>query len=146
MVLLSVPGRLIFGWMGDRANKKILLFILCLVQAAGIFIFIHARTMPLLYLFVVVYGLGYGGVIPLTIALRADLFGRQYYATITGMLTPITAVGGVLGPIFAGYVYDVSQSYSVAFYTFMIMISIGGALFLFIRQPKPPARLRAMDY
>jgi len=146
MVLFSIPGRLIFGWLGDRVNKKALLLGLCLMQAAGIFIFIHAHTMPLLYLFVVVYGLGYGGVIPLTIALRADLFGRQYYATITGILTPITAVGGIAGPLAAGRVFDVSGSYTVVFYAFLIMISLSGVLFLFIRQPKPPARLRAMDY
>lgn len=140
MVLISVPGRFFFGWLGDRFDKKVLLLLLCLLQGAGIFIFIHANTLPLLYLFVVVYGLGYGGVIPLTLALRADLFGRRYYATIAGITTALTMVGTVAAPVFAGYLYDVSQSYSLAFYIFMAMICLSGILFLFIPQPSPPKR------
>ncbi len=141
MVLLSIPGRLAFGWLGDRVNKKLLLLVASLLQAGGILIFIHASTMPLLYLFDVVYGLGYGGAIPLTPALLADSFGRKSFATINGVTPPFTMVSGIAGPIVAGYLYDTTHSYSLAFYAFAIMISVSGVLFLFIRKPKPPARL-----
>jgi len=140
MVLVSVPGRFFFGWLGDRFNKKVLLFLLCLLQGAGIFIFINASTLPLLYLFVVVYGLGYGGVIPLTLALRADLFGRRNYATIAGITMFLSMIGTVAAPIFAGYLYDTTQSYSLAFYIFTVMICLSGILFLFIPRPSPPRR------
>ena len=132
MVLMSVPGRFIFGWLGDRYSKKVLLFLLCLLQGVGIFIFVNANTLQLLYLFVVVYGLGYGGVIPLAIALRADLFGRRNYATIAGITMAIATIGTVAAPIFAGYLYDTTQSYSLAFYIFMVMIVLSGVFFLFI--------------
>jgi MFS family permease len=144
MVLLSVPGRFIFGWLGDRFNKRKILFLLCLLQGAGIFIFINASTLPLLYLFVVVYGLGYGGVIPLTIALRADLFGRKNYATIAGIMMSLTMVGTVSAPLFAGYLHDVTQSYSLAFYIFIVMILISGVLFLLIPQARRPGRSQLM--
>lgn len=140
MVLMSVPGRFFFGWLGDRFNKKVLLFLLCLLQGAGIFIFINASTLPLLYLFVVVYGLGYGGVIPLTLALRADLFGRRHYATIAGITMFLAMIGTVAAPILAGYLYDTTQSYNLAFYIFMVMICLSGILFLFIPRPSPPRR------
>lgn len=132
MVLMSVPGRFIFGWLGDRYNKKVLLFLLCLLQGVGIFIFVNANTLQLLYLFVVVYGVGYGGVIPLAIALRADLFGRRNYATIAGITMAIATIGTVAAPILAGYLYDTTQSYSLAFYIFMVMIVLSGVFFLFI--------------
>ena len=140
MVALSIPGRFVFGWLGDKFNKKVLLFLLCSLQAVGIFIFVNASTLPLLYLFVVVYGLGYGGVIPLTTALRADLFGRSNYATIAGITMSIGTVGTVLGPLFAGYLYDTTQSYSLAFYIFMVMILISGVLFLLIPRTSQPVR------
>ncbi len=140
MVLLSIPGRFLFGWLGDLFNKKVLLFLLCLLQGAGIFIFIHANTLPLLYLFVVIFGLGYGGVITLTHAFRADLFGRRNYATIAGMVMPLTAIGTVVAPLFAGYLYDVTQSYSLAFYTFIVIIILSGILFLSVPHPAPPHR------
>lgn len=132
MVLMSVPGRFIFGWLGDRFDKKKLLFLLCVLQGLGILIFINASTMPLLYLFVVVYGLGYGGVIPLTIALRADLFGRQNYATIAGITMSLSVIGTVSAPLLAGYLYDATQSYSLAFYIFTVMIVLSGLFFLMI--------------
>lgn len=132
MVLMSVPGRLLSGWLGDRFNKKVLLFLLCLLQAVGIFIFIHANTPALLWLFVVIYGLGYGGVIPLTVALRADLFGRRNYATIAGITMPLTMIGTVTAPLLAGYLYDTTQSYDLAFYVFIVMIILSGILFLLI--------------
>jgi MFS family permease len=135
MVLMSVPGRFIFGWLGDRFDKKKLLFLLCILQGLGIFIFINASTLPLLYLFVVVYGLGYGGVIPLTVALRADLFGRKNYATIAGISMTLSTVGTVSAPLLAGYLYDVTQSYSLAFYTFIMLIVLSGIFFLLIPRP-----------
>ena len=135
MVLMSVPGRFVFGWLGDRFDKKKLLFLLCLLQGLGVFIFINATTLPLLYLFVVVYGLGYGGVIPLAFALRADLFGRQNYATIAGIAMSFSVVGNVAAPLLAGYLYDTTQSYSLAFYVFLVMIVLAGVSFLMIPHP-----------
>jgi len=132
MVLMSVPGRFVFGWLGDRFEKRKLLFLLCALQGLGVFIFINATTLPLLYLFVVVYGLGYGGVIPLAFALRADLFGRRHYATIAGITTSFAMVGNVVAPVLAGYLYDSTQSYSVAFYVFLVMIVLAGVCFLMV--------------
>lgn len=135
MVLVSVPGRFIFGSLGDRFNKKALLFFLCVLQAIGILIFIHAKSIFLLYLFVILYGTGYGGAIPLSISLRADLFGRKNYATIAGFTMTVTTIGTVAAPIVAGYLYDVTRSYTMAFYSLAFLIFLSGICFLFIPKP-----------
>ena len=140
MVLMSIPGRFLFGWLGDRFSKRFLLLITCILQAIGIFIFINASILPLLYLFVVIYGLGYGGAIPLTVALRADLFGRTHYATIAGITMSLAMIGTVTAPIFAGYLYDTTQSYSLAFYIFIFMILLSGICFLLIPKTAQPTR------
>ena len=132
MVLMSVPSRFIFGYLGDQFDKRKLLFLLCLLQGIGIIIFIHAKTLALLYLFVIVYGVGYGGVFPLTIALRADLFGRKNYATLAGISMSLTTIATVSAPVLAGYLFDVTRSYSLAFYTFGVMIVFAGIVFLFV--------------
>lgn len=142
MVLMSIPGRLIFGWIGDRFDKRRLLFISCLFQALGIWIFINAGNLGMVYLFVVLYGLGYGGSIPLTMGLRADLFGRRIFATIGGITVAITAVVSVAAPVLAGYLYDVTHSYRMAFYAFLVLISLSGFAFLLVRQPERPVRQR----
>ncbi len=141
MVLVSIPGRLGFGWLGDRMSKKLLLFLCSLLQAVGIFFLIRTRTVSMAYLFVIAYGVGYGGCIPLPAALRGDLFGRTSFATINGVVTVVTMASGMAGPIVAGYLYDTTHSYTLAFYAFMIMVTVSGVLFLLIPKPKPPARV-----
>ncbi|MEE9517479.1 MAG: MFS transporter [Candidatus Adiutricales bacterium] len=140
MVLFSVPGRFVFGWLGDRFDKRILLFLLCLQQGLGLFIFVNARTIELLYLFVLVYGLSYGGVIPLTIALRADLFGRRNYATIAGVSQFFSMFGTVVAPVLAGLLYDKTQSYAIAFYIFIALIILSGVLFMLLPRSSVQAK------
>jgi MFS family permease len=136
MILISIPGRLILGWIGDRIDKRYLLLASNLLQGIGIWILINASSLGMVYLFVIIYGFGYGGAIPLSSALRADLFGRKIFATIGGIVTTITTISTVAAPVLAGYLYDVSHSYHVAFYAFMIMISLSGFAFLLVRRPK----------
>jgi len=141
MILISLPGRLLFGWLGDILDKRHIMFVAFLLQAIGIWVFINATTIGMVYVFVVVFGLGYGGAIPLTFSLRADLFGRQYFATIMGVVTVATAIATVSAPVFIGYLYDISQSYRVGLYFLLAMAALAGFIFLAVRQPKPPARL-----
>ena len=141
MVLLSIPGRLVFGGLGDRFDKRYLLLISSLLQAVGIWILINVTTLWMAYLSVAVYGVGYGGAIPLSIAFRGQLFGRKIFATIGGVTAAFTAGATVAAPILAGYIYDTSGSYSLAFYIFVVLVSLSGFAFLLVRQPKPPARL-----
>ncbi len=136
MIAMSIPGRLLFGWLGDRISKQHLLAFSSLLQGIGIFIIANATGLAYVWPFLLFYGLGFGGAIPLTQALRADLFGRKVFATVGGLIMPFTTLGGVIGPIFAGYVHDVTDSYRIAFYTFVVLILLSGLTFLFVRPPK----------
>jgi MFS family permease len=138
MILMSIPGRALFGWLGDRFPKQHLLAISSVLQGIGIFVLANATGLAYVWPFLLFYGLGYGGAIPLTQALRADLFGRKAFPVVSGLIMPATTIGGVIGPIFAGYVYDVTDSYRIAFYTFVVLILLSGLTFLFVRQPKQP--------
>ncbi|MBW2053856.1 MAG: MFS transporter [Deltaproteobacteria bacterium] len=133
MIFSSIPGRLILGWLGDIFDKRYLLALTCLLQALGILIFINVSNLWMAYVFVVVYGLGYGGAIPLTIALRGQLFGRKIFGTIGGITSAMTAVATVASPVLSGYIYDVFGSYSKAFYTLLVLILLSGIAFLMIK-------------
>ena len=141
MILISIPGRLVFGWLGDFVDKRLLLLAASLLQAVAIFVFIQASSLWMAYIFVVLFGIGYGGEIPLTLAFRGQLWGRKAFATLGGIAAAFYSVGTVAAPVLAGYLFDVSGSYSVAFYTFMGLITVSGFAFLAIRQPKAPPRL-----
>lgn len=134
MVAISIPGRLIFGWLGDRFDKRRILFIICMMQGMGVFVFIHASSIIMLYIFVTVFGLGYGGSIPVVHALGADLFGRKIFASMTGITMLFTMIITVSAPILMGRLYDVTHSYKIGFYTLLVSIVMSGFTFLMIRK------------
>ena len=139
MSLMSVPGRLIFGFLGDYFDKRILVSIAYLLQGAGLVILLNATRLEHLYLFTLVFGLGWGAPTVL-VALRGDYFGRRYFATIAGVQQSVVAIGTIIGPVYAGWIFDTTRSYDAAFVTFIVAIVIGAVLLLFARRPKPPTR------
>ena len=141
MGLMSIPGRFGFGYLGDYFNKRYLLAIAYLLQGAGLVILLNATTIQHVYLFTVVFGLGWGAP-NLLFALRGDYFGRTHFATIAGVQQSFVAVGTVIGPVFAGLVYDTTQSYQIAYVTFIISIALGAVICFFSRPPNLPKRLR----
>jgi len=87
-------------------------------------------------LFVVPFGLGYGGIIPVAVSLRANYFGREAYATITGYTTLFTAITGITYTIIAGWSYDFTGSYTIAFAIITILQALA-ILFVFLAKLKP---------
>jgi sugar phosphate permease len=133
MIALSIPGRLVFGSLGDFYSKGRLLALAMALQAVGIFVFSQATGVVHAYAFVVIYGIAYGGAIPLLYAFRGELFGRKRFASISGLAAPFRMIGSVVGPIFAGYVYDVYGDYRLAFYVFTVLALMASVTFLLVR-------------
>lgn len=134
MILISIAGRLVFGTMGDFVNKRLLLSATMILQAIGVLVFAYASSVVHVYAFVIVYGLAYGGAIPLLMAFRGELFGRKRFATISGMMAPFKMIGNVGGPIFAGYVFDVTGSYRLAFLSFVLLAALSAASFFMVKS------------
>lgn len=141
MVLLSIPGRLAFGWLGDKFDKRFLLMATLAISAIGVFIMAHIKSIVHLYIFLVVYGFGYGGAIPVYYAIRGEYFGRKAFATIQGIMQTLLIIPTVVGPVFAGYVYDVTGSYYNAFMLFVLLYVVAVVVIAFAKRPKLPAKL-----
>jgi len=133
MILISIPGRIIFGTLGDYFNKRLLLTAIMLIQALGVLIFAYASNIFHVYAFLVIYGLAYGGAIPLLMAFRGELFGRERFATISGAMAPFRMIGNVVGPVFAGYMFDVTGSYRLAFQVFVLLAVLSGLFFYMVK-------------
>ncbi len=137
---MGVPGRLIFGYLGDRYNKRYLLTVAYFIMAGGLFLLISATSEIQVVLYAICFGLA-AGIVPLTMAIQAEYFGLQAFAAINGTVGAITAIGTVGGPVFAGWIFDVTKSYEIAI-TFIAIVSLVGALCAFIASPpRPPAKL-----
>jgi MFS family permease len=143
MATMSLPGRLLFAWLGDRWGERKTLMLGYALKTVGVLIWTLANNIYTILLFVVLYGVGYGGTIPVSISLRASYFGRKAYATITGYTTFFTALTNIVYPIFAGWSYDVTGSYGGAF-TLIAFAQALAIVFMFLAT-KPNAPIEAMS-
>ena len=132
VLAVSIVGRLLFGYLGDRVEKRTLFMVCYAMVSAGTLVLMVARTMPVTFLFIALFGIGYGGTIPLDPAIRVEYFGRAAFAKIQGIMSPLIMASSAVGPILAGYLFDVSGSYRTSFLIIALVAfgSVGCAFFL----------------
>ena len=111
--LIGVPSRLAFGWMGDFVDKRRLM--LGLLSALSVSVLTMGTTSSSNWFMagLVLYSLCYGGLASLQEPIRADYFGIRHFASIQGFSRLFVTAGSVMGPIGAGFFYDVTHSYTV---------------------------------
>jgi MFS family permease len=137
ITVCSLIGRLGFGLLGDYRNKRYLTAMALSIQAIGllVFSFINSDVRWLLILFLLTYGPGYGGPIPLRPAIYADYFGTKNYGTILGVTGIVSMIGGLLSPVIAGWIFDVTGSYRSAWQIFALVTVPAVPLIILARPP-----------
>ena len=134
---VALPAMLIAGYWADRLPMPQVTFACLTLQALGIMVIALAETVSMAYLFAVLFGIGFGGRIPLLTAIRGEYFGRKAFATLMGLSMFPNNLGMIAAPLFAGYMYDTTGSYIVPFTVFAILNFLGAFLMLFVRKPRP---------
>jgi len=136
LTVVSIAGRLSFGYLGDFVDKRYLFLIGYTLQGAGVLILMIAREMTTVYLFVAVFGVGFGSTVPLLASIRADYFGRAALGKIQGFMSPVTMIAGATGPVSAGYLFDTTGSYETAFLA-VGLLTIAGGFIILLAKPRP---------
>ena len=85
--LAGLGGRLLLGVLADRHGAKPVLIGGLLLQALAIGAFLPARNLGEFYAVAAVFGLAYGGVMPLYAVLVRDCFGTRIMGTVFGAAT-----------------------------------------------------------
>jgi MFS family permease len=142
MGVTGLIGQFFFGWVSDRiGDPKYSAVLGYLVMAAGTVLLLLSRTADLLYAYAVVFGFGYGCLGPLLPIIAAHRFGRLSIGSVFGLLTFfVVGVGGAIGPILGGVVYDATGSYRTAWLmnlALLVVSAIGIATLK--RTPVSPA-------
>ncbi len=120
---ISVIGRLSIGFISNRIGSGLALSA-CLIMITLAAIWLQfAKGTWTFYLFAVLFGLAFGGIVPLQTIVPAELFGIKFLGAIMGGLMLLGTTGGALGPPLAGSIFDITRSYSLAF---IICIILGG--------------------
>jgi MFS family permease len=137
--ITNSAGKFSFGLACDRIRPKYARVIVVSLMVIGILMFMNLKsTSPMLmvWLYTFIMGFGLGGWMPTMSLLVSSSFGMVAFGTIFGIVTMFNMLGSSIGPLFAGYIFDVRGSYYVAFVTFLILYILTLAATLLIRQPK----------
>jgi len=138
LTLVSIIGRLSFGFLGDYVTKRYLFMVAYALTGAGLLVLMNARTMGMVYVFIFLFGVGFGGTVPLMPAIRAEYFGRAALGKIQGFMNPVMMFAGAVGPIFSGYVFDSTGSYRISFMVTGLLTFCAAIAVFFARPSRPP--------
>ena len=130
----NVIGRLFGGLASDEFGVTRALTILFAVQALSLFLLANLANLWSLYSVALMFGLSYGGWAIILPVITNDFFGRSHSGQIMGLFETVTGVGGALGPYFAGYIYDLTGRYTLAFLIAGVITVVGVVLTVFLRK------------
>jgi len=112
---LNIVGRVVLGGAGDRIGNRQVFIIGFILMAAALFWLVPATEAWMLYLFAAIFGFAHGGCAVSSAPLVAALFGLSSHGLIMGFVGLSYTSGAALGPFLAGYIFDITSSYQLAF-------------------------------
>jgi len=111
---IGIIGRVATGIAGDRLGIRRTYIISFLVMAASYFWISTVEVLWMFYLFAIAVGIArHSGL--LAAPLVAELFGLKAHGLIYGVMNFATGVGAATGSFLAGYIFDITGSYMMAF-------------------------------
>ena len=141
--LSSVGGRVICGLLADRVGAKETLIAGLAVQAVAISLYLFVRDLDAFYVLGAVFGLAYGGIMPLYATLVREYFGAKIMGTVFGAVAMLSTLGMALGPWAGGWIYDNLGGY---FWLYIASCAVGlGAVAIActFRPPQPAGEAAA---
>ncbi|MFC2034878.1 MFS transporter [Chloroflexota bacterium] len=111
--MASIPARLTYGWLADIFPKKYVFATANVLTGIGLFCFsiIGGDSSVIIVLFVVFFGFGLGGLLPIRAPIIREYFGTKNFGTIFGITFVFLTLGTIISPPIAGWVYDVRGVY-----------------------------------
>ena len=137
-----MPTRLMFGWLGDIFKKSYVIAVSIFLSSVSLFLYSLIdgdSSWGLIILFIIVYALSVGGILPLRAAIIREYFGAERFGTIFG-LSHTFAMATAVGPPLVGWVVDTRGVYDPIWLIFSVVVLAGVVLMLII--PPPPKNAR----
>ncbi|MBI2166595.1 MAG: MFS transporter [Chloroflexi bacterium] len=138
MALIGMPGALIMGRLADRLNKRVLIALGSIAGGLALLILNGAGETWHLYGFIILYAAA-ESTNAVMIAIVGDFFGRKHFATLRGVMQFFSTFPSFGMPVYAGWVWDRTDSYTLALVPFAMAAVVAAVLYLMLRPPKVPA-------
>jgi MFS family permease len=135
---ISVVGRLVFGWLGDIYDKRFILAAAYAFQGIGFFSFCYVANQWAMISFLLFFSIGLGATMVIGRTILSEYFGREYFGKLLGIMIGAASIGGIIGPTFAGWIFDTFQSYISIWLLFCVFSGLSMWLALSIRPVGKP--------
>ncbi len=132
--LAALSGRIICGLLADRTGAKRTLVACLALQAVAIALYLMARDLDTLYAVSMLFGLSYGGAMPLYAILVREYFPARIMGSVFGVVAMISTLGMALGPPVGGWLFDRFGGYG---WLYVASSSIGVAAVLIAMTVRP---------
>ena len=129
-------GSLFWGWITERIPPRYAMAAIAVVVGGSSALFIIADSTIEVLTYSTLFGFGVGGLLSVPPVAYADYYGRRSLGVIRGVTEPLTSFGQAIGAVLAGVVFDLTDSYELAFATFAILSGLAMLLVLFARPPR----------
>ena len=123
MMALNMVGGIGAGMLSDRFSSKNLLALVYFLRGCAYILLLTIPGTASLWAFATVAGFSWIATVPLTTSLTADVYGLRALGTISGISFLCHQLGGALSTLLAGYLFDLTGSYTLPF------AIVGGLLF-----------------
>ncbi|MBI4235945.1 MAG: MFS transporter, partial [Chloroflexi bacterium] len=135
LAIFGMIGKVAFGYLAEKIPARFAVMGSLGCQITGLLILIFAGDSPLVWLFVPIFGLGFGGLGSLVPLINQETFGLRAYGSIFGMVNLITLSAAFIGPPLVGYTYDTTGSYRPAFLAIAGLFVLGAIVIAFAKPP-----------
>lgn len=125
-------GHIVLGHAGDRFGYKRMFVVGTIMTVIAVLVLIVARELWVFYAFAVALGLAFGCCDAQESPLVAWIFGMKSHGLFLGFSIFSFSIGGAIGMVTTGYIYDITHSYQLAFIIFVVLSLIATVLTLFL--------------
>jgi MFS family permease len=131
----GLVGKIISGYLAENFGRKPMLLAglaLMLIGSIGLVLAVFEGSELFIWIGLVGFGFGWGGIYTLIQLLSADLFGLKALGKILGGVNVLDTIGGAAGPVVTSMLFVRTGSFLVPFIviTFMLVIATVAASFL----------------
>ena len=127
-------GRLFWGGLSDRIGRKKSFVASLAIGGLAILWLMVAQGLWQIYVFAFVFGMVHGGFFPVFTALLGELYGLASLGAIMGVNQTGNTVGGALGALVTGYLFDRTGSYQGALVLLALTLFAASALVLTLKE------------
>jgi OFA family oxalate/formate antiporter-like MFS transporter len=137
LALFNGLGRIAWGTISHKLTARGSVILMCLLQGLMMFVLLKMGSSPLTLAVAACWlGFNFGGNFALFPLLTLENFGAKNLGANYGIVFTSYGVGGILGPVMAGGVYDTFGTYKTAFIIAGIACIIAAGLAFFLRTIK----------